>query len=212
MCPSLSSFQGCTTVSPAPHQEPVLLLLQATSSSALASCTRCVSPAAAHRSVMGLARGNGHNHQLPLAWASRSSRCFLSTCFCRPRCADRPAHTELRWSSAHAEETNWIWVKWESGRYINAYPSRCVATLRVFLLPGHLSSFTSSRNKAVGRFHHHMSRPHTRSWRSFKGSWVRWCGGWWGEEPASDRSSPLLFSHTTRWKVRLHPSFSEHSE
>lgn len=65
MRPFLSSFQGCTTVSPVPHQEPVSSPLLATSSSAPASSTQCASPAVTRRCVMGHARRNGHNHRPP---------------------------------------------------------------------------------------------------------------------------------------------------
>lgn len=97
MHPFLFLFQGYTTASPAPLQEPVSSLPLVTSSSAPASSTQCASPAVTHRCVMDHARRNDPNRPLPLPWPRRSSLCFLSTSssYCLPPCADRPSNTEL---------------------------------------------------------------------------------------------------------------------
>lgn len=155
MRPFLSSFQGCTTVSPAPHQEPVSSPLLATSSSAPASSTQCASPAVTRRCVMGHARRNGHNCQPPSPWARRSSLCFLSTSFCPPRCADRPSHTELR-----CVLEMFCWWQW---RQTGAVLTETVANIwmRVFVLPGFLSQ---KNHPAMGRF--------------LTSRVLRWCSGW----------------------------------
>lgn len=88
----LSLFQGYTTVSPVPHQEPALSLPPATNSSARASWTQCASPAATHHCVMDHARRNGPSRLLPSPWTHHSSVCSLSTSsfYCPPSCADTP--------------------------------------------------------------------------------------------------------------------------
>ena len=98
--PIFIQFQGNTTASRAPHQELVLLLLLATSSSAPASSTQCASPAVTHHCVMDHARRNDPNCLLPLPWPHLSSLGFLSTSsyYCPLPCADRPSHTELRFT------------------------------------------------------------------------------------------------------------------
>lgn len=98
MQPFLSLFQGYTTASPAPHQEPALSLPLDTSSSAPASSTRCASPAVTHHCAMGHARRNAHNRLLPSPSPRRSSLCSFSpsSSCCPAPCADRPSHTGLR--------------------------------------------------------------------------------------------------------------------
>lgn len=72
-------FQGYTTGSPAPRQEPVSSLPPATSSSAPESSTRCASPVVTRRCATAPGRRNGHRRPPP---SRRSFLCFLSASSC----------------------------------------------------------------------------------------------------------------------------------
>lgn len=167
-------FQGYTTASPAPLQEPVLSLLLVTSSSAPASSTQCASPAVTHLCVMDHARRNDPNHPLPSPWPRRSSLCFLSTSssYCPPLCADRPWNTELRcvlkmfccWQRRQHELDLYCLRQWRIRTLKCIFFKACGSFVQYLFswLPGFLSQLASkvhkvkTKTKTTGKFYHHV--------------------------------------------------------
>lgn len=93
---SPSSFQGCTTASPAPRREPVSSPPPDTSSSAPASSTRCASRAATRRCATVRGRRNGRSHRPAPARLGRRRCCSLPSALSAcgpPPCADGPPST-----------------------------------------------------------------------------------------------------------------------
>lgn len=122
MHPFISSFQVCTTESPAPHLELVLSPPLATSSSAPGSWTRCASAAATRRCVMDRARRSDLSHLLPPAWTHHGFPRFPSPSSCYPpSCADTPFLKDARRNKLKLYELNHTCFKMYTGESFLRY-------------------------------------------------------------------------------------------